>query len=413
MEWIKENRKIFTGIGIGILILILIASIICINSSFTKKETKGIKYSEEKDLEYKVMLKKNDYYTEDYIEKNNQYIASIIDKINAEFKYDFNIEDGNEYDYNYVIKGNVEVIDDKTSRTIYANSEDILSEKIGHSTGNMQIDENVEIAYEKYNNLINQFINVYDLKNVTAKLQLSLNLGIKGTTEQFEKKQASVMSLDIPLATNTISIDANYEKEPTNNIIKLAKQETSTQIYLILGISLLIIDIAILVAFIIILKKSASDEDKYKEELRKIMLNYDSYISKVEDEFDMEGYQILRVANFVDLLEIRDTMHLPIIMLENKGQLFTCFVIPTADKILYFYSISVKQYALASGNDEEYTETASDNETTYGEVTEALEDNTEDNELEEDKTESLENNTEDNEHEEDKEEEREEDEQKV
>ena len=51
----------------------------------------------------------------------------------------------------------------------------------------------------------------------------------------------------------------------------------------------------------------------------------------------MSGYQILRVKKFVDLLEIRDTMHIPIIMIENKENLVTCFIIPTDNKILYFH----------------------------------------------------------------------------
>lgn len=42
-------------------------------------------------------------------------------------------------------------------------------------------------------------------------------------------------------------------------------------------------------------------------------------------------------------------MHVPIIMLTNEENLTTCFMIPAANNILYFFSIGVTQYALPSG----------------------------------------------------------------
>lgn len=349
MNWIEENKKKFFYIGIVILLCILVVSVTFIIQYFTVNEVKEISYNDEEKLDYKVTLKDNEYYTTDSIEKDNQYIASIIDKIQANFKYDLIIENQIEYDYTYNIIGNVEVIDSKTNKIIYTNSEKIIEEKTGHSIGNMNIDENVEVVYENYNNLMTQFITVYDLSNVTAKLQLSLTMGIKGTSEEFEIPQKNLMNLDIPLATNTISIDINYEPIMINNKMVIENQETNGQNYFGIGIIFLIVDVVLLIVFIIILKKSETEEEKYKKELRKIVTNYDSCISRVEDDFDMKGYKILKVASFIDLLEIRDIMRLPIIMLENKENLISYFFIATVDKILYFYSIGVKQYTLTAG----------------------------------------------------------------
>lgn len=101
---------------------------------------------------------------------------------------------------------------------------------------------------------------------------------------------------------------------------------------------------------------SRTEEDKYNGKVKRILNNYGSYISKIEDEFNMEGYQILKVANFVDLLEIRDTIHSPIIMIENKEQCVSCFIIPTNNNLLYFYSLGVTQYALPSGKNADTVE---------------------------------------------------------
>lgn len=112
-----------------------------------------------------------------------------------------------------------------------------------------------------------------------------------------------------------------------------------------------VIDTISFAILLIYLKKTETEEEKYDKQLKKIINNYDSYISRVEDDFNMQDYQILKVQKFSDLLEIRDTMQLPIIMIEHKEQSITCFVIPTPSNILYFYSISITQPTLPSGTD--------------------------------------------------------------
>ncbi len=347
IEELKENRKSMIYVGISVLILILIFSAFFINIGVKKEDKNYIQYSDKKNLEYKVILKDNEYYKENYIEAGNQYIANLINYINANFKYDFNLQDT--YDYKYKIIGTVEVADEKTDKKIYSFSENLLDEKNGQGDGNLNIDESISIDFNKYNNLIKQFVTSYDLKNANCKLIVNLNLGIKSPTQKFSEQNLNVMSLDIPLTTNTIKIDTNYDLAENDNLIEINKENKSNKVFLIMGISLLIADTILLILFIIYIKKSETEKDRYNNELKKIINNYDSYISRLEDDFDMKGYQVLRVKNFSDLLEIRDTRQLPIIMLENKEQLLTYFAIPTPNNILYFYFISVNQYMLSSG----------------------------------------------------------------
>lgn len=346
MEWINENRKKSIFIGSAILILIaLLAGILIKNGLY--KPSKIIGYNENKNLEYKVTLRQNDYYKLNYMEKGNQYIADLINTIEANFKYDFNLE--NNYEYKYKIVGSVEITDDKTSRIIYKYSEDLLNEKTGTINGPMNVNENVNIDFNKYNDFVNKFITTYELKNVTATLNVNLDFQANGVSEKFAKENSTVMSLKVPLGIKTIPIDINYDTTDADNFIRIQDEAQTSKISLISGILLLVADVVLLGIFIIYIKLSETDEDKYNSELRKIMSNYESYISKVDDDFDMDKYQIIKVQKFSDLLEIRDTMQLPIIMIENKEQLVTCFLIPTTTNLLYFYSINVKQYALPSG----------------------------------------------------------------
>lgn len=343
----KLNRKKVFYIGIAIFIFFFIISIILMMIAIKKVEKTYIQYSDSKNLEYKVTLKDNEYYKEPHIEKGNQYIASLIKSINADFKYHFNLP--TQYNYHYKIVGVANVIDEKTNKTIYTFSEDLLPEQTGQSDGDLDIEETVNVKFAKYNNLMNQFVNSYDLKNVTCTLSLNLDLGITSTTQQFADQNTSVMSLDIPLAKNTISIDTKYDSLDNNNLIELKQESTNTTPFVVTASVIFGIDVMFFIIFIAYLKKTETDEEKYNNQLKKIINNYDSYISRIEDDFNMQEYQILKVQKFSDLLEIRDTMQLPIIMIERKEQCVTCFVIPTPTNILYFYSIGLTQPALPAG----------------------------------------------------------------
>ena len=347
MKLVEINRKMNIYTWITVLVLILIISVVLFTMYIKKDTVYYVHYNDKSDIDYQVALKENTYFDGNYLGKDQQYIASLIDFINADFKYDLNVDENLEYNYKYKIVANVNVIDNNSNRTVYSFSENLLDEISGQSDRALNIQENVKIDYNKYNDLISEFVNVYHLKNVTSTLTVDMYVGIAGSIEEFNKEEDSVISLDIPLTTDTAAIDINYDlSNNIDNLITLKPSYQNSTILLKIAATLIVIDLGLLVGLIIYIKDSETEEEKYNIQLKKILNNYGSYISKVEDEFDMKGYQILKVENFVDLLEIRDTMHIPIIMIENKENLVTCFIIPTNNNILYFYSLGVTQYAL-------------------------------------------------------------------
>ena len=352
----KLNRKIGIYIWIAAIVIILVISIILLGVYFNKDKVDYIKYSENGNVEYNVLLNKNEYFNNKYLEEGKQYIASLIDSIVADFNYSFELEETAEYTYDYNIVANVNVIDNNTNKIIYNISDELLSGN-GDSNYKFILNENVKVDYNKYNKLINKFVALYNLNNVTSKLSVSMNVSAEGITKEF-KKEGSTIALDIPLTTNTVSIDVNHNlSNGEQGLIPLDLTDNNGNTLLVTAISLIIVAVGLVVGLKKYIKVSSTDEEKYNVQMKKILNSYGSYISKVEDDFDMKGYQILKVENFVDLLEIRDTMHIPIILIENKQNLVACFIIPTNNKILYFYSLGATQYGLpmaSEKNEEKY-----------------------------------------------------------
>ena len=90
-----------------------------------------------------------------------------------------------------------------------------------------------------------------------------------------------------------------------------------------------------------IIKDTKDENSVYKMRLRKIMSNYGSYIQTMSSDFDFKNYQMLKIENFNDMLEIRDTIRQPILMKENDNKTGAYFLIPSNTKILYVYRLKV------------------------------------------------------------------------
>ena len=114
-------------------------------------------------------------------------------------------------------------------------------------------------------------------------------------------------------------------------------------LFLVVAVVMFIIEIIVLVILVKYIIKTRTAESIYQRELQKILNNYKSYIQKINNSFDLSGYQVLQVDEFTDMLEIRDTLGQPILMTENKEKTGVYFIIPSNTKILYTYSLKVSK----------------------------------------------------------------------
>ena len=88
----------------GIVLMVILTLVIGLTSLFFyfyRLNNRFINYDEKSDVDYKVLLKDNEFYQENYLEKDKGYVSSLIDNIEAEFKYDLNFDRNIKYKYSY------------------------------------------------------------------------------------------------------------------------------------------------------------------------------------------------------------------------------------------------------------------------------------------------------------------------
>ncbi len=304
-----------------------------------------LSYTEIGGADYRVYLTENAYHTEPYLGEDNVYVAELIDHIQADFSYDLAVDtESVRYDYTYRIDTQLEIRDKETGEAIY-DPIYVIKEKTTQQAQarSIAIREGVTIDYQKYDRLARAYIEEYELRNITSALFVRVYVDVHGASEAFASDHASsyMIELSMPLAKSIVAPEI-HTTVPQSEPLILANNPVETETLKVFMILFAFLTAALLIALLLFIRVTRNKHIEYTGKVERLVANYKSYIQKINNAFDPTGYQILSVASFGELLEIRDTLQSPILMLENKDKTSTKFIVPTMTKLLYLYEIRVE-----------------------------------------------------------------------
>ena len=340
----KKRRKHKIKLGVASAVLIIIA-VILILAYFKLSKNEYNTYTENARVNYKVSLKENEFYRDQYVDGKSTIIASLIKDIDVNFDYKMNLANEQDYTYEYKIVAKTNVKESSKSNSIYETTDELVNSIQQESNSkDLEIVDSVKINYDDYNEKINKFINLYRLDNVTSTLQLEMYVYV---VNKYDGKQineeSKIMTVDIPLTTKTIniSIDSNVV-QGEGKILSKKSEYQNPEYFLWAGIALAIIGIIIFIMLIKYIIEKRSAETMYAQELKQILFNYKSYIQRSNTPIDTKGYKVISINTFEEILGLRDTMQAPILMYTEENELRTKFTI-ISDKILYVYVLGAQE----------------------------------------------------------------------
>ncbi len=333
---------------IGLVIFFLLASL-----ALTFKSNYKLHYSENSNLDYTVNLKDNSFGMKPITKSDDkEIISSLVDTIDAKFSYNFKSNENLGLEYSYYVKASVQV-DNSEGKNFYKEDEMLIEKKeFSDLSNNMfKINENVNINYEKYNNLAKQFVNTYGI-SADAKLVVGLYIDVVGKHANFDKKlsDSAVVELSIPLTTKTTEIKLNYQLSNSQDQILQYKSTIINNPYLFgIAVTLGVIDLIAMISIIIWIIKNRDHNTLYKKKLDKILKDYERYISetviteRVEDMMKTRSLRIEVVKDFDGLIDIRDSLGKPILFHEERpGQEAVFYIL--SDRVGYIYVMRANDF---------------------------------------------------------------------
>ena len=310
----KKNYYLKEIILILLYVLFIGLSFLCLKKSIIIQKEQNVFYKESGSPNYKIYLKDNNYYKQNYLDKDMSYIANLIDYILIDYNYKFISDTELNGEYYYKIVADLQIKNPKNNSLFYLERYDLAEEKLFPLKNEKEyvINETIDINYDYYNAIANNFEASYGVdtdSNLTVSLELHRRID-GALVSNFDINSDDKINLIIPLSEKTINLKAEpLEIKNKNVVISLNHYKIDDIKYLILG--LLFLGLALTI-FIYITKKAMSLKPKanpYDKTLRKILRQYDRLIVNVNTMPNFKKSNTIEVDSFYELLDAKDSVH--------------------------------------------------------------------------------------------------------
>ncbi len=306
-----------------IVIFVIMCTFLCggyflIDYSHNIDQQLDVKYEEKSDIDYKVYLKKNSFFETPYLEKNKTYIASLIDYVLINYKYSFNVSDNIKGNYTYYVIGTLSA-NKNNSNDSYWSKDYILSKKITKEysdTKIINVESEIKIDYQLYNNLLNDFKSQYGVSmDGMLKVSLVIENMIENNLVDRKISKNSDVSLNIPLTSLTIEVP--IETSDLNNKGTLISEtiQQSVLYYTIFkyaGYVCIVISVLLLMLIMTIIVLKNKYDNKYYKILKKIFKTYDNIIVNSSDLPNLDDLNMVSVTSFDELIDAHGEVRKPI-----------------------------------------------------------------------------------------------------
>ncbi len=329
------------------MVLFFISLTICLlfaSKTITRTKALPIDYSQKGSISYKVYLNKNNFYSEDYLEMNKSYVASLIKYIDIYLDYNFNINETTTVDFDYKIVGELVIENNKTNLRYFEKEYVLQDTKIAKlvKSNTKNIKENIKIDYAYYNGLANSFKSTYGLETnsylnvymiVTPKVDKSINYRITDSNK---------ISLRIPLSEKAIEINLDASNQSINKQIIPDKEVKFNTLYLLLELVFFVPTCILMIKMINKLLSAFDIYTAYDKYVKKQLKEYDRLIVETNSPLKTRGLNVIDIRSFTELLDARDNLNLPILYLNT---------IPHKEGVFYILNNN-DLYLLTINNDE-------------------------------------------------------------
>ena len=300
--------------------LFIISSFVCFlfaSRTLEREELAPIIYNQNGNIEYKVYLNPNKFYTEEYLGMNKAYIASLIKYLDINYSYIFNIGDTTNIDFEYRIRGDLIIENTNGSKRYLERTYDITeAEKAKIIDGrHINIKKNVQIDYNYYNQLANNFKYTYGVDtNSYINIYLNVVAKTKDNNTSYNINEDHKVLLKVPLSEKALEINLDTNSQSITKQITPLGEMIFNKTALVLEIIFLVISSIFMVICIkLIFKIFSKNLTNYDRFINKVLKEYDRLVVETFTKLDLSKYNIIKVEQFTELLDVRDNLKQPII----------------------------------------------------------------------------------------------------
>lgn len=322
------------------LLIFVLSFIFCLyyaTKSFEYRNAKYVNYNDKNIIDYKVYVKENDFYETDYLNKGMIYVSGLIDKINIDFNYLFDIDEKMDMNFKYRILANLVIANSDNNAKYFEKDYVLLDDKEVKMTDddNYNISEEINIDYDYYNKLAVDYKSSYGL-DTKSYLKVYMQIEKNSLKENININDSTESSITIPLSERSVQIKFDANDVIKSNQVIANKELIFRQDNFIIEVILFIISVIFIsktIKLSTLLIKKKSDYDIY---LNKILKEYDRLIVETTTGIDFKNNHIIKITKFTELLDVRDNLKLPIMYYNIVNHQKSYFYIKNKNDVYLF-----------------------------------------------------------------------------
>lgn len=340
------KRWVRISIMCVMMLLLCISLYLILTGLFPKDDKKSYySYNAKRNIDYKVYLKENEFFTDNYIEMDKQYPSELIDYIDINLSYLFNGSSVTNMNYDYDITATIigEYENTNGKSEVWKKEYKLLEtqNKSVYDTTLFDINQNIKIKYDDYKKQVNDFNNQFNL-TIDAYLNVKLNIKYNGLVQKNKNEinGSDKLEINIPLSKSIINIKTDYDEE-TNKSLTPDSNNMRNMNKVYIGVLITIIIIILLIVLhdkIFISKKTY-----YTKMLNKILKNYAQIIVEVSNPINYDELEILEINNFEDIIDAEEKSKSPILLYEVEEGEESHFIVVN-DKYAYRFILNNNSY---------------------------------------------------------------------
>lgn len=296
---------------------------------FKTHKITSLGYEVNSDVDYKVFLKDNDMYESHYLGRDMKYIANLIDYIDFDFKYNVTATDITKYDYSYYFEAYVNVYD--KDKNLYEKTYKLTEpKKVKENEYSLNINENVQIKYSEYNDMIREFKKNYSLTS-DSKLEVRMIVQTDMGYDKFEKtnhKLTDVVIASFPLTEQLVNISVDTNSVSKQDVINESSNHSFLNYaYLFVAFSMSIIEVFVIIEVFKYLYKLRPYNYEFIKYINEILKKYDRYIVNVKRLPNLSKSTIVDVTTIEEIVDARDSLQRPILYYTDSNRNKCVFII--------------------------------------------------------------------------------------
>lgn len=324
-----------------LIIMFIVSSLAFLRKAYQFSDGESVNYRENYNLNYRVNLKPNDFFPSSSLGMNMTYVANLIDSIDINYDYKFDIDKDSDIKFTYYTYAILDITDSNGNSFFTKNYQ--LSEPeevILNKASKTDITKKVNIDYDYYNSLANHFRSTY---GVSTESKLKVYLKIMKTNQDnsitLNFVESEPFALEIPLSEKNVNINMNYKAVNENNeVLSRPAYSMIDKESLIISVCFLVLTFCTIVYMVRFIIKIQVKKTEYDKVIAKILREYDRLIVTTSSKPDLHSERLVKVKEFNELLDVRDTVQLPIMYYEvTKHQ--KCYFYINQNNILYLLTI--------------------------------------------------------------------------